>query len=87
LTGVSKAVDGSSQAIDVEEEGLKKAGSRRSEIDMEVDQELWTWYQKQQTKGRKPSWHEVGICSTDTSNLPYVSYKSQLTNGAVQYCI
>jgi len=87
LTGVSKAADGSSQAIDMEEEGLKKAGSRRSEIDVEVDQELWTWYQKQQTKGRKPGWHEVGICSTDTCNLPYVSYKSRLTNGAVRYCV
>jgi hypothetical protein len=73
LTGVSKAADGSSQqAVDLEEEGLKKAGSRRSEIDMEVDQELWTWYQKQQTVGRKPSWHEVGI---DTCNLLYVSYR------------
>jgi hypothetical protein len=85
---VSKAADGSSQyPVDLEEEGLKKPGSRRSEIDMEIDQELWMWYQKQQTKGRKPSWHEVGICHTDTCNLPYVSYKSQLTNGFVQYCI
>jgi hypothetical protein len=76
LTGVSKAADGSSQqAVDLEEEGLKKAGSRRSEIDMEVDQELWTWYQKQQRVGRKPSWREVGICSTDTCNLRYVSYR------------
>lgn len=57
--GVSKSADGSSQAVDKEEEGLKKAGSRRSETDVEVDQELWIWYQKQQTKGRKPSWHEV----------------------------
>jgi hypothetical protein len=87
LTGVSKAADRSQQAIDMEGEGLKKTGSRRSEIDMEVDQELWTWYQKQQSEGRKPSWHEVGMCSTDTCNLLYVSYKSQLTNGAVQYCI
>ena len=70
--------DGSSQqAVDLEEDSLKKAGSRRSEIDMEVDLELWTWYQNQQTKGRKPSWHEVGIYTTDTVTQPYVSYKSQ----------
>ena len=69
--------DGSSQhAVVLEEEGLKKTGSRRSEIDMEVDLELWTWYQNQQTKGRKPSWHEVGVYITDGVTQLYVSCKS-----------
>lgn len=78
MTDVSKVADGSSQkVVNLEEGDLKKAGSRRSEIDVEVDLELWTWYQNQQTKGRKPSWHEVGIYTTDTVTQPYVSYMSQ----------
>jgi hypothetical protein len=70
LTGLTKATDGSSEQVHLEEEeeeeeeeeALKKAASRRSCIDKEVDLEIWTWYKDQQTKGSKPSWHEV-VCA------------------------
>ncbi|KAJ4439801.1 hypothetical protein ANN_07929 [Periplaneta americana] len=43
----------------VEEITSKKLGSRRSDTDKEIDQEIWEWYQTQQTRGSKPTWHEV----------------------------
>ncbi|XP_021926468.1 uncharacterized protein LOC110833118 isoform X2 [Zootermopsis nevadensis] len=57
--GLANATDRCSQAVKVEEDVPKKACSRRSDIDKEVDMEIWTWYQDQQAKGSKPSWHEV----------------------------
>jgi hypothetical protein len=62
LTGLSNAADGCMQMVSVEEEAPKKACSRRTDIDKEVDMEIWTWYQDQQAKGSKPSWHEVSVC-------------------------
>jgi hypothetical protein len=61
LTGPANATDGCSQVVNLEEEAPKKACSRRSDIDKEVDMEIWRWYQDQQAKGSKPSWHEVSV--------------------------
>jgi hypothetical protein len=62
LTGLAGAADGCSQVANLEGATPKKTCSRRSDIDKEVDMEIWKWYQDQQAKGSKPSWHEVSIC-------------------------
>jgi hypothetical protein len=65
LAGLVNATDESlKQAVDLEAEALKRTGSRRSDVDKEVDLEIWTWYQDRQSAGSKPSWHEVSVYIT-----------------------
>jgi hypothetical protein len=62
FSGFVNATDVSlKQVVDLEAEAVKRIGPGRSDIDREVDLEIWTWYQDQQTVGSKPSWHEVRV--------------------------
>jgi hypothetical protein len=47
--------------VDLEAEAVKRIGPGRSDIDKEVDLEIWTWYRDRQTAGSKPSWREVSV--------------------------
>jgi hypothetical protein len=64
LAGHVNATDESlKQVMDLEAEAVKRIGPGRSDIDREVDLEIWTWYQDRQTAGSKPSWREVSVCT------------------------
>lgn len=52
VNNVEKLVQG-------EEDSIKKSVERRNDVDKQVDQEMWAWYQVEQKKGNKPNWHEV----------------------------
>ncbi|PNF42992.1 hypothetical protein B7P43_G09562 [Cryptotermes secundus] len=56
---VNAADESLKQVMELEAEAVKRIGPGRSDIDREVDLEIWTWYQNRQAAGSKPNWREV----------------------------